>query len=1711
MASSCGGAAASAAREHIERMRRDRYYIGREEQNPLAEDIHQAVNYLSEELYAKDVHFLMELIQNAEDNEYPAGVAPSLEFVITSKDITATGVDSTLLVFNNERGFSGANVDSICKVGKSSKKGNRQRGYIGEKGIGFKSVFLISSHPYIFSNGYQIRFNEEPCPECNIGYIVPEWVEENPCLSDIQAIYGSSTRLPTTTIILPLKSEKVLAVKQQLSIMHPELLLFLSKIKQLSVREHSDDPKLNTVSQISISSETDFQMRKNMDAESYTLHLAAQENDKGEEEECSYYMWKQKFPVKSESRVKKRMEVDEWEITLAFPHGQRLNRGMRLPGVYAFLPTEMVTNFPFIIQADFLLASSRESILLDNPWNKGILSCIPSAFVNAFVLLVKSTVNAPSFSLPPLFEFLPVNSSSIPLLDSVALSIKEKVVAEYIIPCESHTEQKIFCKPNEVGRLMPAFWDILIKAQNLGVNLENLSSHGTYVLSSSFDKEEYDKVLDFLGVHYVDREWYGKCLEGSDLAWEVSEEVYLDLLCFLADRWIGCFDSTNIRYIPLLKYEDTNGRVSLWSIHRATQWDERICIASDDMYISWLINWNTEFASAVNRFFVPKNTQTALSAFSKRGTIMDWLKKCAKVEVLDVYNYGFLLVKAPSNRKHVIALTHFLYHSFLKKYLPDWGIKNLCSSMPLVDNYGRVTAQRTEVLVPAKGSKWVGLMGSNPWREENYVELGADYMSPGSFAGVRTLENQLLPFLQTHIQVSDIPFICPPDAAFPTVSSPLTMENAFLLLKWIQNLRYRGTRMPQKFLNCIKYGSWLKTSVGHKSPSEAFLSSSKWGNLLQMGSVLVDLPMIDQGFYSDRINDYKEELRLIGVRFEFEEASTYIGNHLMSMAANSTLTRGNVFSLLKLIRFLREKNLSPEYLVRSVKDGRWLKTSNNYKSPVGSILFDSEWTIASYISNLPFVDIDFYGEDILNYKTELELLGVIVTFKHNHYQLVVDNFKLSTTSLPADAAILILECIRHARSSENLISKIRERKWLKTHCGYKSPIESFLVNSEWQCLIEVVDGVPLIDEGLYGGRIRSYQEELKRVGVVVRFEEASKAIAHRLKLLISSSFLTKKNVLALLACYRQLTKVRGILPADFSNCIHNEKWLRTHMGFRSPGDSILFDPDWEHISPIATLPFIDDSDSYYGKEIYEYKDELKYLGVVVEFKEGAKFVVTGLNIPKDPPVMTPPTVFALLKCIRNLKESRMEVLPKELMKRIDRKWLKTVMGYKSPGDCILFDSKWGSFLQREDGPFIDEAFYGSEIASYRDELKEIGAIVDVANGCSLLAHHLKCHCQSTVIARIYMYLSELKWEPDNEAADWIWIPNGSGSGEWVGSSCCVLHDKDNLFDLQLHVLERHYDRKLLSFFSIVLEVKHGPTVDDYCKLWNVWETTYHQLTISQCCVFWVFIAKHWNAATKKLLTASIRKLPVYTGSGILLSDKRDVFIPDDLLLKDLFDEASQESIFIWYPETKLPEISRTKMNNIYSSVGVRTISEAIEKDESFLSEGTDFRKVDPRKTVIKNGLLRIVLGFLSDPSLDICGEKRHQTVKYLLDLEILETGEPVAVSYRLALTSGKILSVKASRIFRWERENSKLFMQNVDMSRRMKGKIEFATYFSGVMAEGLLFEKEDKIAALAELIKMGCLLDFEEAAVEFLLKTKNLQLFLEDEEFLSSAFSSVKV
>ncbi|MCI08050.1 DNA binding protein [Trifolium medium] len=200
-----------------------------------------------------------------------------------------------------------------------------------------------------------------------------------------------------------------------------------------------------------------------------------------------------------------------------------------------------------------------------------------------------------------MFKFLPIESSPFEKFNYARDKIKAKLVDENIVPIETYTKQKHFYKPGEVSRLLPEFWNILARARDERVYMLNLSSHdGRKILNSSFDKSEYDNVLNFLGVKSVNYDWYAKCIQSSNLVDGVSEDLYLQLLLFVAKNWSSRFKGTNINKIPLIKYVPSDGSLASFSLDECAQ---RVVIAdsSQSDACSWLINWNKEFACASDR------------------------------------------------------------------------------------------------------------------------------------------------------------------------------------------------------------------------------------------------------------------------------------------------------------------------------------------------------------------------------------------------------------------------------------------------------------------------------------------------------------------------------------------------------------------------------------------------------------------------------------------------------------------------------------------------------------------------------------------------------------------------------------------------------------------------------------------------------------------------------------------------------------------------------------------------------------------------------------------------------------------------------------------------------------------------------------------------------------------------------------------------------
>ena len=113
------------------------------------------------------------------------------------------------------------NVDAICNIGDTTKK-DKRLGYIGEKGIGFKSVFLVSDRPYIYSNKFSFRFYNDP--ENPVRMIVPEWIHEVPEHIDPQV----------TNIVLPLKDDARQNLGQTLSSLNPLSILFSRKPRNIT-------------------------------------------------------------------------------------------------------------------------------------------------------------------------------------------------------------------------------------------------------------------------------------------------------------------------------------------------------------------------------------------------------------------------------------------------------------------------------------------------------------------------------------------------------------------------------------------------------------------------------------------------------------------------------------------------------------------------------------------------------------------------------------------------------------------------------------------------------------------------------------------------------------------------------------------------------------------------------------------------------------------------------------------------------------------------------------------------------------------------------------------------------------------------------------------------------------------------------------------------------------------------------------------------------------------------------------------------------------------------------------------------------------------------------------------------------------------------------------------------------------------------------------
>lgn len=161
------------------------------------------------------------MLQNADDNVYHA-CAPKLHI---------TYANHQLRIDCNEVRFGRRNVEAICKIGRSTKVGlETSTRYIGEKGIGFKSVFKVSDGVWIASGFYSFKFDKSE----KLGMIAPIWE----CFP--------RRRLPGyTSILLQLSpTYDPEELMDELKALDPRFLMFLRQLKEVKITCHNKNGKV---------------------------------------------------------------------------------------------------------------------------------------------------------------------------------------------------------------------------------------------------------------------------------------------------------------------------------------------------------------------------------------------------------------------------------------------------------------------------------------------------------------------------------------------------------------------------------------------------------------------------------------------------------------------------------------------------------------------------------------------------------------------------------------------------------------------------------------------------------------------------------------------------------------------------------------------------------------------------------------------------------------------------------------------------------------------------------------------------------------------------------------------------------------------------------------------------------------------------------------------------------------------------------------------------------------------------------------------------------------------------------------------------------------------------------------------------------------------------------------------------------------------------
>lgn len=263
--------------------------------------------------------FIQELLQNADDCLYDQEVTPTFSLSIN---------ENTIITEYNETGFTRANIRSITAIGESTKNkllSNNNKS-IGEKGVGFKTIFAISSKITIHSGNYHFSLSDkEPT--------IPRVIND----VGIDSVSG-------TKMEIELKGGEAFPTYKEKDIL--ELCICLRNLKKLTIGKHN----------VTIN-DTDDKRTITIGSRNYVF-------------KCFHH----DFTIMDEATLEERMNwnrvISADQQIVFYVTEFSIEKNYYFP-LYCGLPTKHKIRIPIAIDAPFSLTTSREEIETEgSKWNK---------------------------------------------------------------------------------------------------------------------------------------------------------------------------------------------------------------------------------------------------------------------------------------------------------------------------------------------------------------------------------------------------------------------------------------------------------------------------------------------------------------------------------------------------------------------------------------------------------------------------------------------------------------------------------------------------------------------------------------------------------------------------------------------------------------------------------------------------------------------------------------------------------------------------------------------------------------------------------------------------------------------------------------------------------------------------------------------------------------------------------------------------------------------------------------------------------------------------------------------------------------------------------------------------------------------------------------------------------------------------------------------